>query len=130
VLYEPFGGTAGWTWGNGTYAVRTYDANGKIIQVDSGGLRTYAYDDAFRITGITDTITPANSWTYGYHALDRLTSAVKPSVTQGWGTDKLTASDEQKFCAILTPQLLRSNFQMRGRDGTCRTPPTPAGVAG
>jgi len=87
VLYEPFGGTAGWTWGNGTYAVRTYDADGKITQVDSGGLKTYAYDDAFRITGITDTVTPANSWTYGYDSLDRLTGGVSSGTTRGWSYD-------------------------------------------
>ncbi len=46
----------GWTCGNATLAVRTYDQDCKITQVDSGGLKTYAYDDAFRITGITDTV--------------------------------------------------------------------------
>jgi len=82
LLYEPFGPVSGWTWGNGTLAVRTYDTDGKITQVDSGGLDTYAYDDAFRITGITDTVNGANSWSYGYDALDRLTSAVsRPTAT-------------------------------------------------
>ena len=46
------------------------------------------------------------------------------------GIDKLTASDERKLFAILTPQLLRSNGQTHGPDGAGRTPPTPAGVAG
>ena len=87
VLYEPFGGTAGWTWGNGTYAVRTYDTDGKITQVDSAGLRTYGYDDAFRITGITDLTTAANSWSFAYDGLDRLTSASAPTVTRGWTYD-------------------------------------------
>lgn len=44
--------------------------------VDSAGLKTYGYDDAFRITGITDTVTPANSYTYGFDSLDRVTSEV------------------------------------------------------
>jgi len=87
ALYEPFGPVAGWTWGNGTYAVRSYDTDGKVSQVDSAGLRTYGYDNAFRITGITDTVTPANSWTYGYDPLDRLTSAVKTGTTRGWTYD-------------------------------------------
>jgi RHS repeat-associated protein len=84
VLYDPFGPVRGWTWGNTTLAVRTYDQDGKITQVDSGGLKTYAYDDAFRITGITDTVVPANSWTYGYDALDRITSGIATSTTRGW----------------------------------------------
>jgi RHS repeat-associated protein len=87
VLYEPFGATRGWTWGNGTYAVRTRDTDGRITQIDSGGLRTYAYDDASRITGITDTVTPANSWTYGYDTLDRLVSGVSSGTTRGWTYD-------------------------------------------
>jgi len=87
VLYDPFGPVRGWTWGNGTLAVRTYDTDGKIAQVDSAGLKTYGYDDAFRITGITDTVTPANSYTYGYDSLDRLTSAVKTGTTRGWTYD-------------------------------------------
>jgi RHS repeat-associated protein len=87
VLYEPFGPVSGWTLGNGTLAVRTYDTDGKITQVDSGGLDTYAYDDALRITGITDTVNGANSYTYGYDALDRLTSAVKSGTTRGWSYD-------------------------------------------
>src|SRR6185369_15899826 len=41
----------------------------------------------FRITGITDTGTSANSYTYGYDGLDRLTSAVKASATSGWTYD-------------------------------------------
>ena len=61
VTYEPFGPTTGWSWGNGTIAVRSYDTDGKITQVDGGGLKTYLYDDAFRITGITDTLAPANT---------------------------------------------------------------------
>ena len=87
VTYEPFGPTTGWSWGNGTIAVRSYDTDGKITQVDSGGLKTYLYDDAFRITGITDTLAPANTWAYGYDALDRLTSATKSGTTQGWTYD-------------------------------------------
>jgi len=47
----------------------------------------YGYDDAFRITGITDSVTPANSWTYGYDALDRITSGVKTGTTRGWTYD-------------------------------------------
>ena len=87
VLYEPFGPTRGWSWGNGTYEVRTYDQDGKISQVDGAGLKTYGYDDAFRITGITDTVNSAFSWTYGYDALDRLSSASATAQSQSFTYD-------------------------------------------
>jgi RHS repeat-associated protein len=87
VLYEPFGPPRLWTWGNGTLAARAYDQDGKITQIDSAGLKTYSYDDAFRITGITDTTNSANSWTYGYDALDRITSAARSNYTSAWTYD-------------------------------------------
>ena len=87
VLYEPFGPIRQWTWGNNSLAVRTYDTDYKIVQIDSAGLKTYGYDDAFRITGITDTMDAANSWTYGYDGLDRLSSAARTGVTRGWTYD-------------------------------------------
>jgi RHS repeat-associated protein len=87
VLYDPFGPARQWTWGNTTVAARTYDTDGKVSQIDSAGLNTYGYDDAFRVTGITDTATSANSWTYSYDLLDRLTSAANSSITQGFTYD-------------------------------------------
>ena len=84
---NPLAPVRGWTWGNATIAVRTFDLDGKITQVDSAGLKTYAYDDAFRITGITDTVTPANSYAYGYDLVDRLTSGVKTGTMRGWTYD-------------------------------------------
>ena len=46
------------------------------------------------------------------------------------GTDKLTASNERKPFAILTPQRLHSSIQTHGPDGAGRTPLIPVGVAG
>ena len=45
--------------------------------IDSAGAYTYGYDDAFRITSITDLADSTKSWTYGYDALDRLNSAAQ-----------------------------------------------------
>jgi RHS repeat-associated protein len=88
VSYEPFGPIKGWTWGNGTAMSRTFDTDGKVTAIASGGSnKTYAFDDAFRITGITDTVTSANSYAYGFDSLDRLTSAVKTGTTRGWTYD-------------------------------------------
>jgi len=87
VTYEPLGPVSGWTWGNSTTTTRSYDTDGKIHQIVSAGTKTYSYDDAFRITGITDTSPGAANWTYGYDPLDRLTSGTSPSITRGWTYD-------------------------------------------
>jgi RHS repeat-associated protein len=88
VIYDPFGPARQWTWGNGTLGVRTYDTDGKITQIDSAGFSTLGYDDAFRITSITDAVVPANSWTtLGYDNLDRLNNAVKTGTTIGYTYD-------------------------------------------
>lgn len=87
VLYQPFGPTRGWTWGNSTQSIREYDTDGKITDIDSAGLKTYSYDDAFRITGITDAANSSLSQNYGYDLLDRLTSATGTSLNQGWTYD-------------------------------------------
>jgi RHS repeat-associated protein len=87
VLYEPFGPTRGWTWGNSTLAIREYDTDGKVTDIDSAGLKTYSYDDAFRITQITDAASSNHTQSYGYDLLDRLTSATGTSLNQGWTYD-------------------------------------------
>lgn len=87
VLYDPFGPLRGWTWGNASQAVRSYDPDGNLDLLDSGGLKTYAQDDAFRITGIIDTVDSNKSWNYGYDLLDRLSSANRTGLTQGWSYD-------------------------------------------
>ncbi|WP_175597049.1 RHS repeat protein [Peristeroidobacter soli] len=87
ALYDPFGPVRQWTWSNGSLSVRTFDQDGKVTQIDSAGLKTYSYDDAFRITGITDTTDSALSWTYGYDDLDRLTSGSKTGTTLGYTYD-------------------------------------------
>jgi RHS repeat-associated protein len=87
VLYEPFGPPRQWSWGNGTLAVRTSDQDGKITQIDSAGLKTYAYDDAFRIASVTDALDSSLNWGYGYDLLDRLTSATRTGSTFGYSYD-------------------------------------------
>ena len=66
ISYDPFGPITGWVWGNGTSASRGFDSDGKVTQVDNANgasLKNYAYDDAFRITGITDAADSTFSWT-------------------------------------------------------------------
>lgn len=88
VLYEPFGPVRQWTWGNATLAVRTYDEDLNLTQVDSGGdLFTFNYDDAFRLSGVDSASDPAQSWRYGYDNLDRLTGASAPNRVLSWSYD-------------------------------------------
>jgi RHS repeat-associated protein len=87
VTYEPLGPLSGWSWGNGTTTSRMYDTDGKIAQVVSAGTKTFSYDDAFRITGISDTSSGAVNWTYAYDTLDRITSGTSATVTRGWTYD-------------------------------------------
>lgn len=87
VLYQPFGPSRGWTWGNSTLAIREYDTDGLITDIDSAGLKTYEYDDAFRITDINDASNTALSQSYGYDLLDRLTTATGTGLNQSWTYD-------------------------------------------
>lgn len=87
VAYEPFGPARGWTWGNASTEVRLHNTDGNPSQISAVESSTYGYDNALRITGITNSSNSALSWTYGYDLLDRLTSATKTGTTQGWTYD-------------------------------------------
>src|SRR4029077_15457200 len=88
ATYEPLGPANGWTWGNATTASRTYDTDGKLSQIVDAGTKTLRYDNAFRITGISDTSAGASNWTLGYDALDRIASGSSSGgVSRGWTYD-------------------------------------------
>lgn len=87
VTYEPLGPVNGWTWGNAASVTRSYNTDGVISQISATGVKTLTYDNALRITGITDTSTGASAWTYGYDLLDRITSGVGGGTTRGWTYD-------------------------------------------
>jgi RHS repeat-associated protein len=115
ATYEPFGAVNGWTWGNFTTVSRSYDGDEKITQISTAGdTNNFGYDNAFRITGITDTGISANSWTLGYDALDRLTSAAQTATTLGWSYDangnrlNQTGSNASTFTPSSTSNQLNS----------------------
>jgi RHS repeat-associated protein len=88
VTYEPFGGVNGWTWGDGTTTSRTFNGDGLVSQIVTAGVTLgYSFDNANRISGITDSSNSALSWTYGFDLLDRLTSATTSAITEGWTYD-------------------------------------------
>jgi YD repeat-containing protein len=88
VAYHPFGGVKGYTLGNGRAYSRNIDLDGRIASYTLGS-QSFAigYDAASRIEFISETANPPNTNTYGYDALDRLTSAVTPSTPYGYTYD-------------------------------------------
>ncbi len=84
VTYEPFAGVSGWTWGNGTLGVRSYDQDGNLVQLNDAGHKTYTYDNASRIAGVADGDDPSLSLYFTYDSMDRLaTSSSTPSPPAG-----------------------------------------------
>src|SRR5690606_22582409 len=85
VTYHPFGGVKEFTYGNSQTYSRTYDLDGRIAGFTlPGQSHTVSFDAASRITGASFIPNPAQSITYGYDNLDRLTSAVTPLTTFGY----------------------------------------------
>jgi RHS repeat-associated protein len=125
VTYHPFGGVKGYTLGNGQVYTRSIDLDGRISSYTLGS-RTFAlgYDAASRIEFISDTAVPANSNSYAYDALDRLTGATTPATpyaysydavgnrlsrTAGSSTDAYAyGSASNRISSIQTPSGLRS----------------------
>lgn len=87
ATYEPFGPVSGWTWGNGTAEVRSYNTDGNPSVMGGPESHAYTYDYAFRITQITNASNSALTWAYQYDPDDHLTSAVDTSTNQGFKYD-------------------------------------------
>lgn len=93
IAHQPFGPIHGWTYGNGLTRAQTWDLNGRIKEVNGsdGGsyvqrLR-YTYDNADRITKITNDATSSLTQTYGYDPLSRLTSVTASGANQSFTFD-------------------------------------------
>lgn len=88
VQYHPFGGVKSYVTGAGQTLTRSQDLDGRTSAYTLGaGLWQIGYDAAGRIGYQTDSTNAANTATYGYDALDRLTSTVLPAITLGYGYD-------------------------------------------
>ena len=88
IRYYPFGGVTAYTNGAGANLTRSFDDQGRIQAVTLGtDTWQLTIDAASRITAQTDTANPAASASYGYDALDRLTSAALPGTTLGYAYD-------------------------------------------
>jgi RHS repeat-associated protein len=87
VAYEPFGPVAGWSWGNSAVTQRSRDLGGQFTGIESAGTYSYTYDDASRITEITNLQDSGLTWGYDYDLEDRLTWASRPGELQDWTYD-------------------------------------------
>jgi len=88
VLYHPFGPAKAFIFGNLQASTRGFDLDGRIASHSLGGpTKLLGFDAASRITSIAEQGNPANTTSYGYDALDRLTNAVLPTSTFAFGYD-------------------------------------------
>ena len=96
AVYEPFGPLGGWTWGNSTPQavnahLRVFDLDYRAVSVQSDHvgsgprIRDLTWNLASAITAITEPGNPANSYGYGYDAVDRLTSVTPSGQSQKYG---------------------------------------------
>jgi YD repeat-containing protein len=110
VFYEPFGPNGGWQWGNSTQLApnthtRIFDKDFRSTRVTSdlpaNGTQPYfdrqiGWDIQSRVGSITDLANGALNASYGYDALDRLTSTTQGASSQGYSYngvgDRLTST--------------------------------------
>lgn len=90
VAYHPFGGVKGYTFGNGQIYSRDIDQDGRIATYTLGGqIFVIGYDQASRIRSIAQAGNPANTNTYDYDNLDRLTAALVPGTAYSYEYDAI-----------------------------------------
>lgn len=99
ITYQTFGNSVtGYTLGNGRVVTRQLDLDGAVSSYTlNGASQTLTYDSVGRIATRTNTASPLyDNSSYSYDALDRLTDAVMPNITQNYSYDangnRLTAS--------------------------------------
>jgi RHS repeat-associated protein len=81
VTYEPFGPLLSFTYGNGLVTTRSYDADYRLTGITTQSAKatvqneSFGYDAAGNVTSIIDAMTPANSQSFTYDAMNRLATA-------------------------------------------------------
>jgi YD repeat-containing protein len=103
VFYEPFGPNGGWRWGNSTTTAinthtRVFDLDFRATRITSDLPATGAqpafdlrvsWDAQNRVTALTDLANRQPAASYGYDALDRLTSAIQGPSSLGFSYDPI-----------------------------------------
>jgi YD repeat-containing protein len=88
VAYHPFGGVKSYVLGNGQAYSRAIDLDGRIVSYSLGNQSFgIGYDAAGRVDFVSELGDPKNSMSYGYDALDRLTSAAVPGTPYSYTYD-------------------------------------------
>jgi RHS repeat-associated protein len=93
VTHQPFGGPVnGFTYGNGINHTESFDLSGRPGTLTDSGSRafqhlTYAYYPTDSVQTITDAVTPGNSQSFTYDALDRLSTASGNYGSRSWTFD-------------------------------------------
>jgi RHS repeat-associated protein len=92
IQYAPFGAVQSWQWGNGGIVARTFDLDGRVktYPMGSGLTRTLTYEAASRITAMAhtgDATAAAYNQSFGYDALNRLTSYTTATTSQSYSYD-------------------------------------------
>jgi RHS repeat-associated protein len=101
TAYNGANDVIGWTWGDGLAYARSFDLNGRLTSYPlgnpvgkgaaRGATRTLSYDNGLGIVGYVHdrggAPQPALDQSFGYDALDRLTSASVAGTASGYGYD-------------------------------------------
>lgn len=93
IAYRPFGGVAGFIYGDGTTApLQTYsrqiDQDGRIAGYSQNGQTTIlGYDAASQIVSRSDPANPANAASYNYDPMSRLTGFIQGTTGQSYNYD-------------------------------------------
>ena len=91
VSYAPFGPLKGLSYGNGITLSQSYDQRYRLTGLQAGAVLDLAYgrDGVGNITAITNNLDGARSQSFGYDALDRLTSAAGAYGAIGYSYDRV-----------------------------------------
>ena len=89
ITYQPFGGLASLTYGNGLARSISYDNQYRLTNITTGTIQnlTYGYDANANITSIANTLDATKNKSYIYDALNRLSTATGPWGTISWTYD-------------------------------------------
>jgi len=122
IIYQPFGGVKSLTFGNGTQYNRGFDTDGRLAAYSLGAQTVNLnYDLANRIIAATDSLNNADSKTYAYDNLDRLTAFTTPTTNQSYGYD----ATGNRISLILGANSYSNTIAPTSNRLTATTGPTP-----
>jgi len=110
IKYLPFGPATGWTYGNAQIETRTYNQAYLPVQYDTAaGLFTLTFP-VYDVNGnLVERHVGTRVETYGYDALDRLTSAVVAGKTYGYNYDQVGNQTSSSINGIETITSYQAN---------------------